>query len=191
MTYTVIQSIYICVQRIVTLQAHDLQDANGQWRVQCIDWMREMKIPETVASPWCGKSTLRSEASERVQSLVDCVVWAKLGSSNRSMSWGEKQECLKHTYVDTSQNHCRRPYTNSKGVTGTLTTSSHIYSFGRDSYILPKEMLLWHGHSRAITIPDNVKASQLKALAGEGMSLPCIGSVLWSALLVRFENQER
>ena len=185
MTYILIHSKYRSLQTIMTPQA---QDANGQWCVQRIDWMREMKIPETVASPWCGQSTLSREATERVQSLVDCVVWAKLGLRSRSMSWSEKTEALKHSYVDTSQNHCRRPYTNTQGVTGTLTTSSHIYSFGRDSFILPKELLLWHGHSRAINIPDHVKASQLKALAGEGMSLPCIGSVLWSALLVRFES---
>ena len=68
---------------------------------------------------------------------------------------------------------------------GTMTTSSIYYSFGRDGLVLPFEMLMWHGHSRLIKVPDSVKASDLKALAGEGMSVPCVGSVLWGGYLLK------
>lgn len=117
--------------------------------------------------------------------MIDAVVWEKLGRNALNMSRPEKAQYLKQVFVDISQNPCRRPYTNTKGITGTMTTSSAYFSFGRDNMVTPFEQLLWHGHSRALKVPDSVRAGQLKALAGEGMSLPCVGLVLWCGLKAR------
>ena len=134
-------------------------------------------------SPWCGESTFRG--SRRALSLIDAVVWQKLGKSAVLMTFDEKKRALEHVYVDISQNHIRRPFTNDHRITGTLTTSTMLYSFGRDGFVLPLELLFLHGHSRALKVPESVKRTNLKSLAGEGMALPCIGSVLWAGLLVR------
>lgn len=148
--------------------------------------MQSLGISVPYESPWCDQSDF--ECSDRVKTLIDGVVWHKLGKKAARMDRAAKQEALKHCYIDISQNHGRKPFANALGITGTMTTSSRYYSFMRDGLILPFEMLLWHGHSRALVAPSEVKANQLKSLAGEGMSLPCLGTILWCALLVRFDR---
>jgi len=153
--------------------------------VQFADWLHALKIPQHISqrSPWSGQSDFA--ASKRVATLIDGVVWQKLGVQAASMTFAQKQDALRHVYVDISQNHARRPFTNEAGVTGTFTTSTLLYSFDRDNIVLPREMLYLHGHSRSISIPEEVKPSSVKSLAGEGMSLPCLGTVLFAGLLAR------
>lgn len=117
--------------------------------------------------------------------LLDAVVWQKLGRGARNMSFQEKQNRLKHVYVDVSQNPVRRPFSGVMGVTGTMTTSSLFYSFARDGAVLPFEMLMWHGHSRLLKVPDSTRSAELKELAGEGMAVPCLGSILWAGFLLQ------
>ena len=65
----------------------------------------------------------------------------------------------------------------------TQTTSSVLYSFNTDSVLVGKEMLLLQGQSSKLQIPEHTKDHVLRELAGEGMSVPCIGLVLWSLFL--------
>ncbi len=147
--------------------------------------MHALKIPQHIAqrSPWSEESDFAGP--KRVATLIDAVVWHKLGVRAASMTFAQKQDALRHVYVDVSQNHARRPFTNDAGVTGTLTTSTLLYSFDRDNFVLPREMLYLHGHSRSICIPEEVKPNSIKSLAGEGVSLPCLGTVLYAGLLAR------
>lgn len=159
-----------------------------QWKVQLVDWLYEMQIPKAFASPWTKDPHFTGGSivvTERVAGLLDAVVWQQLGRPAAKMTFSEKRELLKHCYVDISQNPCRRPTNNQSGDLGTMTTSSLYYSFFRDGPILPFEMLLWHGHSRLLQVPSSTKANSLKELAGEGMSAPCLGSILWAAFLVK------
>lgn len=166
------------------MKRHD-DDRGGKWQVQLADWLGSLGIPPAMQnmSPWSNQSTFKG--TPRVLSLIDAVVWEKLGKHATRMPRIEKAEKLIDIYVDISQNHIRRPFTNSSGITGTMTTGSQFFSYDRDSLVTPYEQLLWHGHSRTLTVPENIKASSLKALAGEGMSLPCLGTVLWSGLIAR------
>lgn len=160
----------------------------GKWKVQLVDWLHSMGISSGTKSPWAGDILFKGTGipiTDRVRGLLDAVVWQKLGKAAGTMSFKQKQLLLKDTYVDISQNPVRRPYTNAQGILGTMTTSSVYYSFDRDGVVLPYEMLLWHGHSRLLRVPPETKGRALKALAGEGMSAPCLGSVLWAAFLIR------
>ena len=168
-------------------QAKD--DQLGKWTVQIADWLDELGVSSNEPSPWSAHSAC-ANLSQRVKSMLDAVVWAKLGKPAKRMSFQQKQQALLHVYVDVSQNPCRRPFSNSQDVCGTMTTSSLFYSFARDDLVLPFEMLLWHGHSRALVVPAGVTGSQIKSLAGEGMSLPCLGTCLWTGLLSRFGPQQ-
>lgn len=155
--------------------------------MQLADWLSDLGVPQGAPSVWCGLSTSTENMSDRVKGMIDAAVWAKIGVADvQTHSFTQLRRCLEHTYIDVSQNPIRRPFTNSEGITGTLTTSSQYFSYGRNNFVLPYEHLLWHGHSRSLKIAPDVTGTQLKALAGEGMSLPCLGSVLWAGLLVRF-----
>eukprot|EP00435_Cladocopium_sp_Y103_P036300 s883_g9.t1 len=159
----------------------------GKWAVQLANWRHDLGIPKSLKSPWVGNPQFKGASlsmTDRIRGLLDVVVWEKLGRAASSMSFPEKQERLANTYVDISQNPCRRPCNNSQGIMGTMTTSSIYYSYFRDGAVLPFEMLLWHGHSRLLKIPDDVKGRDLKELAGEGMSAPCLGSILWAGFLL-------
>ena len=50
--------------------------------------------------------------------------------------------------------------------------------------ILPAEMMLLQGwSSESLVIPDGMTNKSMRVLAGNGMCLPCLGTVIWSLLL--------
>jgi hypothetical protein len=109
---------------------------------------------------------------------------AKCGKSLVSMSRQAMKQMMHDVFIDLSQSGKRRVFTKAD-VTPALTTASCIYSFGRDSIVLPLELLLWHGHNVNVSIPADMSPSSLKELAGEGMALPCLAAVLWSLYLTK------
>ena len=90
---------------------------------------------------------------------------------------------LKDQYVDVSQSLQRRTFTSAEDMNRTQTTSSVLYSFNTDSVLVGKEMLQLQGQSSKFQIPEHAKDHVLRELAGEGMSVPCVGLVLWSLFL--------
>ena len=124
--------------------------------------------------------------TERVRDLLDLVVFEKIASLKlpNNLSFSELQACLEDVYVDVSQSHVRRPYSN-KEAAKCLTTGSIIYSFGRDSVILPLELMMWHGHRSNVGLPDCLSQRQFTRLAGEGMALPSLASVVWGVYLTK------
>ena len=51
--------------------------------------------------------------------------------------------------------------------------------------VTERELLLLQGHRRSLVLPDHVRCAQIQALAGEGICLPCLGSVLMAVYLVK------
>jgi hypothetical protein len=103
----------------------------------------------------------------------------------RNKSYANMMDVMQHVYVDTSQSHGRRCFTSDSGNTNCLTTSTQLYSFGRDSLVLAKELMFLQGHKRDIVIPSGMSDAKLADLAGEGICLPCLASVLWALYLVK------
>lgn len=168
---------------------HDIPDVQAArrvgapaWKLQLSEWREELKMPDTFKlwSPHMSYQT-----SERCQAILDTVVVEKLGLKAINMSFEERKAHLRHVYVDLSQNPRYRSYTNERGITGCLATSTQLYSFQRDALLLPYELLLLQGHSRRLKIPATVSSLQVKTLAGEGISCPCLGTVLWAIYLTK------
>ena len=84
---------------------------------------------------------------------------------------------LKDIYVDVSQSLDRNCFSSAEGIVPCFTSSTELYSYGQDRIILPEEMLAMHGFG-AVTVPDSVDIRDLKRMAGTGMSLPCLGTIL-------------
>ena len=129
--------------------------------------------------------------TERVASILDTFALLKLREfgynlhSLGKLAFSTKKDILEHVYVDVSQNPQYRAFTSQKGVTPCLATSTRLYSFGRDRMLLPFEQLMLQGHRRSFQIPESMRSSQIRELAGEGMALPCLGTVLWSIYLLK------
>ena len=88
------------------------------------------------------------------------------------------------TIVDVSQNPCRRNFTPVHGTNHTLCTSSHLCHLGQMRTVLPAEMMLMQGwNSETLVVPDGMTNKSMRVLAGNGMFLPCLGSVLLALLL--------
>lgn len=89
-------------------------------------------------------------------------------------------EHMQNKYIDVSQSLSRHCHTNRAGINRAFTTSTLLYSYSRDSVITGKEMLMIHGHNSGFVIPETVSESSAKDLAGEGMAVPCLSSVIWA-----------
>ena len=145
------------------------------------------------ARPWTSSAEFQGigvKHTARCLEIIDLValqtmVWSPyrdpVKKGQRDRVWMKNQ--LNKVLVDLSQNPVRRCFTKN-GKTPCLTTSSMIYSFSRDSALLPLEHMLLQGHRRTISIPDQMSGKQLKELAGEGMSLPCLALLVWCLVLV-------
>ena len=122
----------------------------------------------------------------RIACLLDCVAAELLGKDfrGRDTPFSEKQQLLRHAYADVSQNPKYRSFTKNS-LTGCLTTSTLLYSYRRDGLVLPIELMTIQGHRRDLSIPESMTGNNLKDLAGEGMFLGCLATVLWSLYLTK------
>ncbi len=127
----------------------------------------------------------------RETSLMDLAALSKLGgdavalvaSAKRTGDWSAIISSMDGVFVDLSQNPCRQPWTNfSTNVSKCLTTGSSLYSFAKQRLVLPVELLYFQGHPRTITLPDGMSNRSATALAGEGIALPCLGSLVYGLL---------
>ena len=115
---------------------------------------------------WSNGMKMPSE-TPRVKALLDLVATERLmyACSNqqtpiseiKEFSQERKQELLKHVFCDISQNPKFRSCTGNDGVTGCLTTSTLLYSYGKDRMVLPFELMLFQGHRRGLKIPQDMK----------------------------------
>ncbi|CAE7034324.1 unnamed protein product [Symbiodinium sp. CCMP2592] len=91
---------------------------------------------------------------------------------------------LRDQYLDLSQSVSRNAHTNKFGISHCLSTSSLIYSFARDSVLTGRELMLIQGQPKTLSLPD-LSESVIGQLAGEGMALPCLASVIWCIYLTK------
>ena len=83
-------------------------------------------------------------------------------------------------FSDPSQNPVRKPYTcPSSMVSRCLTTTSTVYSHGRDRVCLPVEHMLWQGHRLETKFPSSMRQSSIRELAGQGIALPCLATIVY------------
>ena len=166
-----------------------------QWRCQVAEWEAYMAPPAgLIDGMWSSGMKVPFDAP-RVRALLDLVATERLMcacadqqitiSEIKEFSQEKKQALLKNVFCDISQNPKFRSCTGPDGVTGCLTTSSSIYSYGKDRMVLPFELMLFQGHRRGLKIPQKMKSSSLRSLAGEGMAVPCLGAIIWSLYLTK------
>ena len=123
--------------------------------------------------------------TERISEILEIVATVKLMELGQNLleavtiPFSQKKKLLEHVYCDVSQNPMFKNYTNKDGISGCLTTSTTLYSFGRDRLVLPCELAMFQGHRRGFRFPPSRPSLQIRDLMGEGMNLPCLGTVVW------------
>ena len=152
------------------------------WKVQLTAWRGKLSMPES-CKLWSSGS--KAVLTERMKGILDAVAFEKLGAAGLSMNFKERRTALSNVFCDVSQNPMFRTFTNSVGITGCLSTSTCLFSFGRDDFVLPIELLYFQGHGRSLSIPPHMRQQQIRDLAGEGISLPCLGVIMWAIYLTK------
>lgn len=168
-----------------------LQDrpSSEKWRVQIAEWRKSLALPSGVRV-WSHLMEAKGlNVTERVGEILEIVAAVKLVESGvnilQDLPFSHKKELLKHVYCDVSQNPKFKSHTNQEGITGCLTTSTLLYSFGRDRVVLPVELAMIQGHRRGFKFPPEMPSSKIRDLMGEGMNLPCLGTVVWCLYLTK------
>ena len=166
----------------------------SQWQLQAKDIRKTLRVPVSV-KPWSSRRqefdmTGLSQTNRTLEILdlavIDTLVAKHQGSAadaifdlNRATSTGGLKALMSDIYVDVSQNPARKPWTNRAGVSKCLTTSTQMFSLARDRMVLPLELLYLQGHTREVRVPPSMSQSSIRNLAGEGMHLACLGTLLY------------
>lgn len=169
----------------------------AKWQVQIQDWRVQLGCLGMweVLRPWTSlpnRKYLGIKPGPRILAILGLVTieilggaesTAKLLSEHPSVYVPKIVTAMEGIIVDVSQNPIRRAFTNNKGISKCMTTSSQLYSYKRDGLILPREQLYFQGHSRALKFPPKMSQKSIHDLAGVGISLPCLG-MIFSSMLV-------
>ena len=166
----------------------------SQWQLQAKDIRKNLGVPMSL-KPWSAREdeflmTGLSKTNRILEILdlavIDTLVAKHQGSStdaiielNRATSPRELKALMSDIYVDVSQNPVRKAWTNRNRVSKCLTTSTQLFSLARDRMILPIELLYLQGHTREVRIPSSMSQTSIRDLAGEGMHLACLGTLLY------------
>ena len=130
-----------------------------------------------------GRTFLGLQQTQRNMTCIDLALLQFLGVDGArnltKCSQTTAEAMVAELFVDVSQNPCRKAFTNpSNKVSKCLTTSSSLYSCGKDRVVLPLELLFFQGHNADLQIPADMKQDALKELAGEGICLPCLATLV-------------
>lgn len=156
---------------------------NRKWLLQSSNWRDDLDVskdwnPWTDAQNFSGRGLNRN--CKRVVDLVNCT--AIDACKRRKLNPAKVKDMQRATQdliLDFSQCHNRKCFSNTDGVAKCLTTASTLYSFRYDRVLLPVEHMYLQGHRKDIIIPSSFSPSLLRAAAGEGIAVPCLGLMVW------------
>jgi hypothetical protein len=155
---------------LANVEAENLKESlYAKWRSHSAKVRHGLQVsanysPRTKRTP---KPMLKGLAStERVVDLIN-VAWAERLKESPSLTDAEKKSGY---FANVSQAVQRRPW----GRMGTLCTSGIFYSYEHDLVLSGYHMCRLHGVPMGTGISSVFSSHQLRDLAGESFSLPCI-----------------
>ena len=152
-----------------------MEKRSEDWRKKSHELRQYYGIP-LGARPWTSKPGVRLAgvvANDRVRDLID-IAWAVCSDG---LEGDDLESVRKALIVDYSQDVGRKPWSMT---IGTFTTSSCIYSYGKDAKIREQEKFFMCGFDQSTDFGD-IAESALRDLVGDCMALPCVGAVVASA----------
>ena len=150
-----------------------------RWKADSITFRNKLGVSPSF-SPWTSRPGFAARGlrlTPRTKDIIDCVAIQVMKTKNLPLT--EMESGMKGMFLDVSQSLHRKAYTQA-GVNRCLTTSSVLYSYEHDRLVTPPELLYFQGYPRTLKIPPSLSSAELRDLAGEGMTLPCLAMVLWA-----------
>ena len=169
---------------------------NGKWSEQLVAWRDRLQISDAY-EPFTklGLEIHGLRMTPRIHGLLNLVVADRLqvvkaAAESQGESWRATKKNVRQAIadlvIDVSQNPVRRAFSNNEGVAHALCSGSMLAHLGLGRMILPAELMWLQGHNpQKARFPDAMTQEQIRALAGEGMALPCLGLCIWSQFLVK------
>ena len=154
------------------------------WKAQAVSWSEKLHVP-LQTNIWTGRAGFKGSglpSTQRVSTIVNLVAAEKKKEARASMT--SLPAVLKETLLDFSQNPCRRAFSGKNDTAHCLCTSSQVYSYHVDRCVFGVEYMRLQGWGFEINIPPECE-SKLRELAGEGIALPCLGTIVWALYLVK------
>lgn len=163
------------------------RDANmvPQWKVQATTMRSKWNVPMNFA-PWTGATTFVGQGVPRSKRALELIDLGFIDACKRSRTQIDATSAkasgssgvLRDLVVDISQNPCRSPWSRPGGNAHTLCTSTQLYSYNLDRMLEADEYLLLQGYKESVNT-DQLSSDAVRSMAGEGIALPCLASVLY------------
>ena len=167
-----------------------LDPESAQWRVDSAKWRSELGVNDDYhpysASLDLKKAGLLGKSNKRTLDLLDCGFLQVCKRHKKSPQ--HAGSVLRNYLMDVSQGHCRRAISGSDGIARCLFTSSRIFCFEQRRLLTPKEHFMLQGFERDVQLPEGsegLSSTDARRMAGEGMGLPCIATLLWALRLTK------
>ncbi|CAE7197677.1 unnamed protein product [Symbiodinium sp. CCMP2592] len=173
-----------------TLHDRALATSRGTvWQRDSATIKKQLGVSPTF-KPWTSRRGFLGGGlgnNARMLEALDCFVASELKrvQPNADCEPVHVQSMMEGKFMDVSQSVKRNKHSTPTGFVHTLTTSTLLYSFSLDRVLSGREMLSLHCQPRDLVIPEEVRDSQVRDLAGEGMALPCLASVVWCLYLTK------
>jgi hypothetical protein len=158
----------------------------SSWRAESAAWRDKLGVSPK-HSLWTQQPGFKGQGlskTERNLDILDCVT-AQFCKDLPKKTLGPVLAAMENVIVDVSQSHGRKTFTNKDSCNQALTTSTELYSFAKDRVVIPQECMYLHGHSLATVFPHSMTQTDIKVLAGEGMALASVGTILWALYVTK------
>ena len=159
------------------------------WETQAVRWAEELRT-NVDSTAWTGRHDFKGHGvpnHPRVRTLLNLTCHQKLQEARLHAS-GLQQQPLPHVFkeafLDWSQNPCRRAFSDRCGMLRCLCSSTTLYSYQEDRALFPIEYLRLQGWGFETKIPESCHG-KVREMAGQGIALPCLGTVVWALYLVK------
>ena len=157
------------------------------WKMESLTLRDKLKVSPSF-SPWTGRPGFKGLGVSKTQRVLDLMDVVTATVLSRDLARKPVEVTMEGVILDISQSHARRTLTSRFGVAPCLTTSSLLYSFDHDIVLAPQEHMFLQGHPKDISLPDDMgqrSVKWLRALAGEGMALPCLGLCIVALIITK------
>ena len=124
--------------------------------------------------PWrriCSDGGFQNISQSQRQSDLLELAWMCRSKKKRTVPW----------YIDLSQSADRRSWSSQPHC---LATSTILYSYGLQRLLTSSELMVMQGYDpSSVSGLETVSNQQRRHATGEGMALPCIGSIMLALAL--------